>query len=303
MAIRWDKLTVKAQEAVQRANDIASEHGNPELQPVHILAALLEDHEGIVAPLLERVGLPGSGRPDAGDVGDRAPAQSFGRRRGPGVAVHAANQLLENAFKEASNFKDEFVSTEHLLLAMTKLKKDSAQEILSKAGRHLRQHSARADRGSRQSEGHRPESRGQVPGAGALRSRPDGTGAEGQARSRDRTRRRSASRGAGAVAPHQEQSSADWRARRGQDCHRRRTGAAHYLRRRARAVEEQARGLARPGRYAGGREVPRRVRRPAQGRAERDRAVARGRSFCSSTSCTRWWAPERPRARLTPPTC
>src|ERR1035438_2713797 len=57
MAIRWDKLTVKAQEAVQRANDLASEHGNPELQPVHILAALLEDHEGIVAPLLERGGL------------------------------------------------------------------------------------------------------------------------------------------------------------------------------------------------------------------------------------------------------
>src|SRR3974377_2498752 len=46
----------------------------------------------------------------------------------------AANQLLEVPFKEASNFKDEFVSTEHLLLAMTKLKKDAAQEILSKAG-------------------------------------------------------------------------------------------------------------------------------------------------------------------------
>ena len=43
MAIRWDKLTVKAQEAMQRANDLASEHGNPELQPVHILAALIED--------------------------------------------------------------------------------------------------------------------------------------------------------------------------------------------------------------------------------------------------------------------
>src|SRR5664280_1101376 len=57
MAIRWDKLTVKAQEAMQQANDLASEHGNPELQPVHILAALLEDREGIVAPLLERVGL------------------------------------------------------------------------------------------------------------------------------------------------------------------------------------------------------------------------------------------------------
>ncbi len=57
MAIRWDKLTVKAQEAMQRANDLASEHGNPELQPVHILAALIEDREGIVPPLLERVGL------------------------------------------------------------------------------------------------------------------------------------------------------------------------------------------------------------------------------------------------------
>ena len=60
MPIRWDKLTVKAQEAMQRANDLASEHGNPELQPVHILAALVEDNEGIVAPLLERVGLHAS---------------------------------------------------------------------------------------------------------------------------------------------------------------------------------------------------------------------------------------------------
>ena len=42
----------------------------------------------------------------------------------------AATQLLENAFKEAANFKDDFVSTEHLLLAMTKLKRDAAQEIL-----------------------------------------------------------------------------------------------------------------------------------------------------------------------------
>ena len=46
MAIRWDKFTVKAQEAVQRANELASEHGNPELLPLHLLAALLEDKEG-----------------------------------------------------------------------------------------------------------------------------------------------------------------------------------------------------------------------------------------------------------------
>ena len=46
MAIRWDKLTVKTQEAFQRANDLAAEHGNPEVMPVHLLAALLEDREG-----------------------------------------------------------------------------------------------------------------------------------------------------------------------------------------------------------------------------------------------------------------
>ena len=134
MAIRWDKLTVKAQEAIQRANDIASEHGNPELQPVHILAALLEDHEGIVAPLLERVGLQVPAvQSQAMSAIERLPKVS-----GVGAAQaslsSAANQLLEGAFKEASNFKDEFVSTEHILLAMTKLKRDAAQEILSKAG-------------------------------------------------------------------------------------------------------------------------------------------------------------------------
>src|SRR2546430_8712841 len=57
MPIRWDKFTLKAQEAVQRGNEIASEHGNPELLPVHLLAALLEDREGIVPPVLEKIGI------------------------------------------------------------------------------------------------------------------------------------------------------------------------------------------------------------------------------------------------------
>ena len=57
MPIRWDKFTVKAQEAVQRANELASEHGNPELLPLHLLAALLEDKEGIVPPVLEKIGI------------------------------------------------------------------------------------------------------------------------------------------------------------------------------------------------------------------------------------------------------
>src|SRR5262249_34587012 len=57
MAIRWDKFTVKAQEAIQRAGELAGENGNPEIVPAHLLAALVEDKEGIVQPVLEKIGI------------------------------------------------------------------------------------------------------------------------------------------------------------------------------------------------------------------------------------------------------
>src|SRR5271157_759666 len=134
MAIRWDKLTVKAQEAMQRANDLASEHGNPELQPIHILTALVEDQEGIVPPVLERVGVPVPAlQAEATREIDRLPKVS-GSGATQAHLSDAASKLLEDAFKQASNFKDEYVSTEHLLLAMTRLKRDPAQEILARMG-------------------------------------------------------------------------------------------------------------------------------------------------------------------------
>src|SRR5213596_936843 len=133
MPIRWDKFTVKAQEAVQRANELASEHGNPELLPVHILAALVEDKEGIVPPVLEKIGIgPQAVLNDLYRELERLPKVSGGAAQ-PGLSP-AANQLLDRAFKEADNFKDEYVSTEHVLLAATQLKNDPAQQILAHAG-------------------------------------------------------------------------------------------------------------------------------------------------------------------------
>ena len=132
MAIRWDKFTVKAQEAVQRANSLASEHGNPELMPVHLLAALVEDKEGIVPPVLEKIGIgPQAVLHDAYEAIESLPKVSGAAQ--PTIS-NSANQLLELAFKEASNFKDEYVSTEHLLLAATELKRDAAREILTSHG-------------------------------------------------------------------------------------------------------------------------------------------------------------------------
>jgi ATP-dependent Clp protease ATP-binding subunit ClpB len=133
MAIRWDKFTVKAQEAVQRASQLASEHGNPELQPTHLLAALLEDKENIVPPVLEKIGIgPQAVLSDVYSQIEKLPKVS-GQAAQPGLS-NEANNLLEQAFKEASNFKDEYVSTEHLLLAITHLKRDAAQQILAQRG-------------------------------------------------------------------------------------------------------------------------------------------------------------------------
>jgi len=135
MAIRWDKFTVKAQEAVQRANQLASEHGNPELAPAHLLAALVEDKEGIVAPVLEKIGIgPQAVLSEVYKEIERLPKVSgSGRAQQPSLSTEI-NQLLEKSFKEADTFKDEYVSTEHMLLALTSLKRDPVEELLARHG-------------------------------------------------------------------------------------------------------------------------------------------------------------------------
>jgi len=133
MPIRWDKFTVKAQEAVQHATNLASEHGNPELQPLHLLASLLEDKEGIVSPVLDKIGIgPQAVLSDVYRDIENLPKVSG--EAAQATLSNTANKLLEQAFKEAANFKDEYVSTEHLLLAITYLKQDAAQQILARHG-------------------------------------------------------------------------------------------------------------------------------------------------------------------------
>ncbi|HUH63994.1 MAG TPA: ATP-dependent chaperone ClpB [Terracidiphilus sp.] len=133
MAIRWDKLTVKAQEAFQRANDLASEHGNPELMPVHLLAALLEDREGIVVPLLSRVGAQPAALQQAA-MREIARLPKLSNASAQAHLADPTSELLDQAFKQAANFKDEYVSTEHLLLAIAGLKRDPARDLLAAAG-------------------------------------------------------------------------------------------------------------------------------------------------------------------------
>ena len=135
MPIRWDKLTIKAQEAVQRAGEIASERGNPEVLPAHVLVALVEDRDGIVPPVLEKIGVgPQAVLAELNREMERLPKMSGGGQAYQAQMSQALQQMLAVAFKEADNMKDEYVSTEHLLLAITQLKHDAAQEILARQG-------------------------------------------------------------------------------------------------------------------------------------------------------------------------
>jgi ATP-dependent Clp protease ATP-binding subunit ClpB len=135
MAIRWDKLTVKGQEALQRANELASEHGNSELLPIHILTALAEDREGIVPPVLEKIGVAVPALVAEGKRAlERLPKVSGGSGSYQAVLSAASDRMLDDAFKEAANFKDEYVSTEHILLAISRLAHDPAQELLARLG-------------------------------------------------------------------------------------------------------------------------------------------------------------------------
>ncbi len=118
MVFRMDKLTVKAQESLAAAQSLASERGNPELDSLHLLAALLDQSDGIVNPILEKIGTQRS------QLQSMAKSELSRLPRVSGGSVAQANQalvqVLENAAGEAQSMKDEYVSTEHLLISLAK---------------------------------------------------------------------------------------------------------------------------------------------------------------------------------------
>ncbi len=130
---RPDKLTQKAQEALQQCQAMAEKAQSQVIFPLHLLVALAEEKEGVVRPVLEKIGV----RPDvllaeARRLMEQLPRTFPGQ---PGVYLsQPLNEVLERAFKEAERFKDEFVSTEHLLLALSEQRSDPAGQLLDRAG-------------------------------------------------------------------------------------------------------------------------------------------------------------------------
>jgi ATP-dependent Clp protease ATP-binding subunit ClpB len=133
MAIRWEKLTVKSQQAMAQAQSRATELGNPEVLPVHLLLALVEDREGVIPAVLEKIGVPIERLElELHQIEEKLPRVA-GASSQPGLS-QALNKVFDQAFREAANFKDEYVSTEHLLLGAAHAKGEAASAVLVSLG-------------------------------------------------------------------------------------------------------------------------------------------------------------------------
>jgi ATP-dependent Clp protease ATP-binding subunit ClpB len=130
--LRFEKMTVKAQEAVQSAQEVAARHENQQIEPIHLLAALVAQTDGVVPPLLARLGIPAEALNQEIDreIARLPKVQGFAQQH----MGRSLNDLLEQAFKEADSFKDEYVSTEHLFLAIAKRDRDPAAQLLKRQG-------------------------------------------------------------------------------------------------------------------------------------------------------------------------
>jgi len=130
--LQFEKMTVKAQEALRQAQEVAARHENQEIQPVHLLEALVAQQDGVVPPLLARLGIrPEMLNQEIARAVSRLPKVSGFDQQHLGKTLNA---VLERAFDEAKNFKDEYVSTEHLFLAIAGADRDPAGQLLKKAG-------------------------------------------------------------------------------------------------------------------------------------------------------------------------
>jgi ATP-dependent Clp protease ATP-binding subunit ClpB len=132
--MRFDRFTIKSQEVVQKAQSLAAQHGNQQIEPEHLLSAMLSDREGTAVAVLRKLGVaPEAIAAQAQRAIERLP-QVSGAGMGEAYLSGRAKAVLETAFAEATQMKDEYVSVEHILLAIMDEKSGEAGRILSRSG-------------------------------------------------------------------------------------------------------------------------------------------------------------------------
>ena len=130
--MRFDKFTIKSQEALQEAGSLCTERGHQTIEASHLLAALLGQPEGSTIPVLQKLGVSVDALATSVErLLEQQPKVSGGAQAQMGAGL---NQILQAAFSEAETLKDEYVSTEHLLLSMARDEGDPTGRALRSAG-------------------------------------------------------------------------------------------------------------------------------------------------------------------------
>jgi ATP-dependent Clp protease ATP-binding subunit ClpB len=131
--MRIDRFTQKAQEALQEAQQLAGEYNHPSIEPIHLLKALVEQPDGVVPAVLRRIGT------DVGLLNQSIDQDLAQRPRATGAAMQVGlSRQLTETLQEAENIagamKDEYTSTEHLLMAMAQPKAGPIRDLLAQQG-------------------------------------------------------------------------------------------------------------------------------------------------------------------------
>ena len=131
--MQLDKFTLKSQEAIQTAQQLAQTNGNQELQPEHLLKAILEQPDGVVVPVLQKMGVtPSVILNETNQLINNLPKVS-GAGANQTYASQQLRSLLDQSFKTAANMQDEYVSQEHLFLTMLA---ERSLKVTAMLGRH-----------------------------------------------------------------------------------------------------------------------------------------------------------------------
>lgn len=132
--MQFQKFTIKSQEAVEASQEIAASYGNQAIEPEHLLAALVQDSEGVIISILQKVGI----NLNFIKIKINEAIGKLPRITGSGVGNQymssSLTQLFDSALKEAHQLKDDYVSTEHLLLGILETKQSNAAKILQSQG-------------------------------------------------------------------------------------------------------------------------------------------------------------------------
>ena len=132
--MRFDKFTLKAQEVIQTSQQMAERFGHQQIEPEHLVRAILEQKEGVIPPLFGKIGADQSQVIQSLEAALEKIPRVSGTGFGQASISLRSKAVLDKAFLEAEQMKDEFVSLEHILLAVTEEKEGDAARLLAAAG-------------------------------------------------------------------------------------------------------------------------------------------------------------------------